>query len=68
MGNQHFIRSQVLYPALAKGAHERKANLPKGVSGVNSLSEDPFFIPKRAVVCTRFAVRSFSLKGGHLSF
>src|SRR3972149_12196007 len=37
--------SQVLYPAPAKGAHERKVIRPKGVPGVKSGSEEPIFHP-----------------------
>ena len=40
------VRSQVLYPAIFKGASERKVLILQVVSGVNSGSEKPFFTPK----------------------
>ena len=54
------VRSQVLYPALAKGAHERKVILLQGVSGVNSLSKNPLFHPEN-VGCLRGVCISFGL-------
>jgi len=37
------LGAQSLHPSLVKGAHERKTDMPKGISGVNRLSEAPPF-------------------------
>jgi len=37
------LGAQSLHPSLVKGAHERKTDMPKGISGVNQLSEAPLF-------------------------
>jgi hypothetical protein len=36
----------VLYPAFAKGAHERKVTIPKRVSAVNRTCEEPRTSPR----------------------
>jgi len=54
------VRSQVLYPALAKGASERKPSNRKDFPASTTDPRTHLFTPKKAVVCTGFAVRAAS--------
>src|SRR3990172_952910 len=54
------IRNQVLYPAELRARPRGKSSCCKGFPASTTTPRNPFFTPKKALVCTGFAVCTVS--------